>query len=121
MESRKTVLLCDHDYAHLNHLQDVLESIGFDVDTIDDASQLIPSAIRLQPSLVLINPEMEGFHAEDVCQYIIREKRVHVILTLDPASAHTAALGSCRVEDILTKPVQAEDVEYLFSRYLALY
>ena len=121
MENRKTVLICDHDYAHLNQLQEALEAQGFDVDSIDHASQLIPSAIRLQPALVLINPDMEGFNDNDVCQYIMEEKRVHVILTLDPQSTHTAVLGSCRVEDVLTKPVKAEDVAYLFSRFVALY
>ncbi len=120
MENRGTVLICDHDYAFLNEMEDSLANEGYDVDTIDNAADLIPSAIRLRPQIVLINPDMQGFNEYDVCKHIIREQRSQVILLVDPHSTTRARVGDCLVEDVVTKPVDIKNLANLLAKHISV-
>lgn len=120
MDNRRTILICDNDYAFLNEMEKGLSKEGFDVDTIDNASDLIPSAIRLQPHVILVNPDMKGFNGYDVCKNIIQEQRAQVILLVDPHSTTRAMVGDCLIEDVLTKPVKLADLVFLVVKHLSV-
>jgi DNA-binding response OmpR family regulator len=120
MDNRRTILICDNDYAFLNEMEKGLSQEGFDVDTIDNASDLIPSAIRLQPHVILVNPDMKGFNGYDVCKNIIQEQRAQVILLVDPHSTTRAMVGDCLIEDVLTKPVKLADLVFLVVKHLSV-
>lgn len=83
MDNRRTILICDNDYAFLNEMEKTLANEGYDVDTIDNAADLIPSAIRLQPNVIIVNPYLQAFNDYDVCRHIIKEQRIQVILLLN--------------------------------------
>ena len=110
MENNRTVLICDADYAAVNAIEKHLENEGFNVDTIDRAIDLIPTAIRLQPHVIIVNPDMEGFTDTDVCKHIIKEQGSDVILLVDAHSSTRSQLGDCLVEDVVTKPVNLENL-----------
>lgn len=120
MDNRRTVLICDNDYAFLNEMERSLADEGYDVDTIDNAADLIPSAIRLRPNVILVNPDMQAFNEYDVCKHIIKEQRVEVILVLDPHSTTRAQLADCRVEDVITKPVAIKDLANLLAKHVSV-
>ncbi|HJW17736.1 MAG TPA: response regulator [Flavisolibacter sp.] len=120
MDNRRTILICDNDYAFLNEMERGLSKEGFDVDTIDNASDLIPSAIRLQPHVILVNPDLTGFNEHDVCKNIIQEQRAQVILLVDKHSSTRAMVGDCMIEDVLTKPVKLADLVYLVMKHLSV-
>jgi DNA-binding response OmpR family regulator len=120
MDNRRTILICDNDYAFLNEMEKGLSKEGFDVDTIDNASDLIPSAIRLQPHVILVNPDLPGFNEYDVCKNIIQEQRAQVILLVDPHSTTTSMVGECLIEDVLTRPVKLADLVFLVVKHLSV-
>jgi DNA-binding response OmpR family regulator len=120
MDNRRTILTCDNDYGFLNEMEKSLLQEGFDVDTIDNASDLIPSAIRLQPHVILVNPDMNGFNEYDVCKNIIQEQRAQVILLVDPHSTTRSMVGDCMIEDVLTKPVRLTDLVNLVVKHLSV-
>jgi DNA-binding response OmpR family regulator len=120
MDNRRTVLICDNDYAFLNEMEKSLANEGYDVDTIDNAADLIPSAIRLQPHVIIVNPDMQAFNEYDVCKHIIKEQRIQVILVLDPHSVTRAQIGDCSVEDVITKPVEIKLLANLLAKHISV-
>ena len=120
MDTRRTVLVCDNDYLFLNNMETQLADEGFDVDTIDNAADLIPTALRIRPHVILVNPEMKAFNELDVCNHIIKEQRVEVILLLDKNSTYRAQVGDCVVEDVVIKPVEISQLVHLLTKHISV-
>lgn len=120
MDNRRTILVCDNDYAFLNEMEKSLAVEGYDVDTIDNAADLIPSSIRLRPNIIMVNPDMQGFNDYDVCKHIIKEQRIQVILLLDKHSATRALIDECEVEDVITKPVEVNNLVNLLAKHISV-
>ena len=120
MDNRRTILICDNDYAFLNEMEKTLANEGYDVDTIDDAADLIPSAIRLRPNVLIANPGMQAFNDYDVCKHIIKEQRIQVILLLNKNAALPALIDECEVEDVITKPVAVKDLANLLAKHISV-
>jgi DNA-binding response OmpR family regulator len=121
MENTKTVLICDNDYGFMNDIEASLAKDDFDVNTIDNAGDLIPSAIRLRPHVIIVNPDMQAFNAYDVCKHIIQEQRIQVILLLDKHSTTRSIVGDCHIEDVLTKPVNIKDLKNLLAKNISVH
>jgi DNA-binding response OmpR family regulator len=121
MDSQKTVLVCDSDQLTLTRIEILLSSQGFDVDSISDATQLIPTAIRFHPNIIIANPEMTGFNEYDICKNIMRGLDIPVILILDGNSARTNSIGDCSAEEILTKPVDGPSLVNLVRNICAVH
>jgi DNA-binding response OmpR family regulator len=120
MDNRRTVLICDNDYAFLNAMEKDLSAEGYDVDTIDSASDLIPTAIRLRPHVIVANPDMQAFNEYDICKHIIQGQHVDVILLLDKHSTTRAQIGDCEVQDVITKPVNIANVVNLLAKHISV-
>ena len=120
MDNRRTILVCDNDYAFLNEMEKSLAVEGYDVDTIDNAADLIPSSIRLRPNIIMVNPDMQGFNDYDVCKHIIKEQRIQVILLLDKHSTTRALIDECEVEDVITKPVEVNNLVNLLAKHISV-
>jgi DNA-binding response OmpR family regulator len=120
MDNRRTVLICDNDYAFLNDMEKNLANEGYDVDTIDNAADLIPSAIRLRPNVIIVNPEMKAFNDYDVCKHIIKEQRIQVILLLNKNSTARSLVDECEVEDVITRPVNVKDLAGLLAKHISV-
>ncbi|MGZ3838284.1 MAG: response regulator [Flavisolibacter sp.] len=116
----RSVLICDNDYSFLNEMEKGLAGGNFDVDTLDNAIDLIPSALRLRPQVVIVNPDLQGFNEFDVCKQLIEGQHIEVILLLDKHSAARARIGDCEAEDILTKPVKIKDLIHLLEKLMAV-
>lgn len=121
MENTRTVLICDNDYAFMNAIEAGLSKEDFDVDTLDNAADLIPSAIRLRPHVIIVNPDMPAFNAYDVCKHIIQDQRIQVILLLDKNSTTRAQVGDCHVEDVITKPVNIKHLSNLLAKSISVH
>src|SRR4051812_18965542 len=117
MENNRTVLLCDNDYASSNEIQAILEQKGYDVDTIDKASDLIPTVIRFHPNVIIVNPDMEGFNESDVCKHIMQDLEIPIILLVDAHSTARARVGDCLAEDVVTRPVHAGNLANLVAKH----
>lgn len=120
MDNRRTVLICDSDYAFLNAMEKGLSAKGYDVDTIDNASDLVPTAIRHRPHVIVANPDMEAFNEYDVCKHIIQGQHVDVILLLDKHSTTRAQIGDCEVQDVITKPVNIANLANLLAKHISV-
>lgn len=120
MENNKTVLICDNDYNFMNDAEERLAKEGYDVDGIDNAEDLIPSAIRLRPNILLVNPDMKGFNEYDVCKNIIQDQRIEVMLLVDKNSTTRATIGDCVIDDVLTKPVNFDNLLNLLAKHISV-
>src|SRR5215203_5902232 len=120
MDNRKTILVCDSDYAFLNEMEKSLANEGYDVDTIDNASDLIPSGIRLQPNVIIVNPDTPAFNEYDVCRQLMQDQRIQIMLVVNPQLRTWERLGDCLVEDVITKPVEMAYLVNLLEKHMSV-
>jgi len=120
MENNRSVLVCDNEEAVLQQIESALGSEGYDVDVLNDASELIPRVIRFHPGVVLVNPDMNGFNANDVCKNIIKDSNIPVILLLDPHSTTRAQIEECHADDVVTKPVHTDLLANLVAKHITV-
>ena len=120
MKNKGIILICDHDDDHLNEVRNALENEGFSIDVLNDASELIPRAIRSRPGVIVVNPEMQAFNEEDVCKNIITDMDVPAIIMIDKNATSRASIGDCTVQHVLTKPVNISNLLYVISQQLTI-
>jgi DNA-binding response OmpR family regulator len=119
--SKGIILICDNDQDEIFTLQEGLTSSGFEVVVIQDAIQLVSSARSLKASVVIANPDMNGFNDYDVCKYIKKEMNIPVMLTIDKNSTARASFDQCTADDVITKPYQnIGNISTLISKHIAL-
>lgn len=115
----KTVLLCDNDSDHSFTLEGKLRNRDFEVVIITDAAGLLKSAKSLRPVAILANPDMTGFDENVVCNTLMTELNIPVILLLDKNSTHRASIGDCRADDVAVKPVEVDNLANLINKQMA--
>ena len=105
--SKGTILICDNDQDEIFTLQEGLTSEGYEVIVIQDATQLVSTAKNLKASVVIANPDMNGFNDYDVCKYIKNEYKIPVMLTIDRNSTARSSFGDCTADDVISKPYKS--------------
>lgn len=120
MENKRSVLVCDSDEAILQQIETALGNEGYDVDILNDAAELIPRVIRFHPSVVIVNPDMNGFNAYDVCKNIMKDSNIPLILLLDAHSTTRAQVDECPADDVVTKPLKAELLVNLVAKHVSV-
>lgn len=118
---KRTIVICDTDLDHSFGLEGMLKNHDFDVINITDATELVRSVESLQPSVVLVNPDMQGFNEYDVCKKIRNGHGIPVIFLLDKTSTRRAQLDDCKPDDVVTKPDSSGNVIMLIKKHISLH
>jgi len=118
--TNRTIVICDTDIDHSFTLEGHLRNRNYDVVNITDATELVASVSGLLPSVVLANPDMQGFNEYDVCKQIKKELNIPLLFLLDKNSTHRAQLDNCDPDDVLTKPVEAGNLVNLVEKHISL-
>jgi DNA-binding response OmpR family regulator len=119
--TNRTIVICDTDIDHSFTLEGNLRDRNYDVVNITDATELVATVRSLLPSIVLANPDMQGFNEYDVCKQIKKELNIPFLLLLDRTSTHRAQLGNCEPDDVLTKPAEAGNLVNLVEKHISLH
>ena len=118
---KRTIIICDTDMDHSLTLEGTLKNHDYEVVNITNASELLGSVISLHPSVVLANPDMQGFDEAEICHKIKNELGIPVILLIAPNSTHRAQLDSCQADDVITKPDNSGNIIMLIQKHIALH
>ena len=115
----RIILIADSDEQALTQLKEGLTKSGFSVDTVTSAEGLVSRATA-QPAILVVNPDMKGFNAHDICKKLIRDGNTPVVLLLDSHSTARSQVDECVVEDVVTKPVKIKLLANLLSKHYAV-
>ena len=118
---KRTIVICDSDLDHSFTLEGELKNNGYDVVNITDATELVESVQSLQPSVVLVNPDMKGFNEYDVCKKLKVDSGIPVIFLLDKSSTHRASFDVCTADDVITKPDVTGNIIMLIKKHVSLH
>ena len=118
---KRTIVICDTDLDHSFSLEGIFKNHNYDVVNITDATELVSSVQSLQPSVVLANPDMQGFNEIDVCQKIKQGLGIPVILLLEPNSTHRAQIATCQADDVINKPDSSGNLIMLIKKHISLH
>lgn len=121
MKNKRLILVCDNEESLLTQLQSDLEKDDFTVHILKNAADLVATAERLQPMVIVANPDMDAFNEYDVCKKIQQQQSIRVILMLDPGSTRRARIGECDADDVVTKPVDVSNLSNLLSKHISLH
>ncbi|MDB5205755.1 MAG: hypothetical protein JWR72_830 [Flavisolibacter sp.] len=119
--TKRTIVICDTDIDHSFTLEGHLHNRNYEVINITDATELIATVSSLRPSVVLANPDMQGFNEHDVCKQLKQKLNIPVLFVLDKNSTHRAELDDCEPDDVLTKPVEAGNLLNLIEKHISFY
>lgn len=120
MKNKGFVLICDFESENLNQISSGLDNEGYSVEVVTDASELIPRAIRARPGVLIVNPDMPAFNEADVCKNLIKDMDLPVIILIEKNSTTRAQIHECEVEDVITKPVDLNNLIFLVNKNLTL-
>ncbi|MBD0375567.1 MAG: response regulator [Flavisolibacter sp.] len=120
MENKRKILMCDNDEATLQQLSTALQKEGFEITAFSDAAELISTTERFRPSVVIVNPDMPRFNAYDVCKRLQKELKVPRVLLVDPHSTTRAQVDECNPDDVVTKPVEINNLVNLLDKHITV-
>ena len=118
---KRTIVICDTDLDHSFTLEGMLKNHNYDVVNITTPAELFRTVKSLRPSVVLANPDMQGFNEQEVCQKIKNELSIPVILLLEPNSTHRAQIDTCQADDVITKPDSSGNIIMLIKKHISLH
>lgn len=119
--NKTTVIICDNDRNEVNRIQKGLTSDEFELAIINDAIELESLALKKQPCIVIANPEVHAFNEYDVCKILMRDNNIPVLLLLDPTSTHRDHIDQCRADDVVTKPVEMDNLLNLIHKHMSVH
>lgn len=120
--NKTTIIICDNDSTEVSRIQQGLSSHDeFNLIVLNDALQLESTAIERQPSVVIVNPEVHAFNEYDVCKQLMKDRDIPVLLLLAPDSTHRAQIDECRTNDVLTKPVELNNLINLLHKHMSVH
>jgi DNA-binding response OmpR family regulator len=120
MDTTKSVLLFDNDQESIAQIQQVLEQHNFNVELVNSTQQLLTRAKTLEASVVIANPDSNGFNADDVCKQLKQDMGVRVILLIDKNSGTTDLYGDCRADDVVRKPVDTTGFINIIKKHIVM-
>ncbi|ASC71946.1 DNA-binding transcriptional response regulator/ Signal receiver domain protein [Halomicronema hongdechloris C2206] len=108
------VLILDDDSQVLELLQAVLSPWGFQLTTLADPTQLLPTLEAVRPRLLVLDVEMPQINRLEICRVLRADDRWRqlpiLILTVHediPTQQQAFQVG---VDDFISKPVMAADL-----------
>ena len=121
MHNTRVVIVCDQDKAAVQEIQSALTKERHEVEVINDGTELIAKAIKFNPSVVIVNPDIHGFNEYDVCKKLMKERNIAIILLLDPHSVHRSRIDECEADDVVTKPVEMKNLLNLVVKNITVH
>lgn len=118
--NKTTVIICDSDRNESDRLQKGLASDAFDIETLADATTLEALAIKRQPSIVIANPQVLAFNEYDVCQKLMKDRGIPVMLMLEPASTHRVQIDTCRANDVVSRGATIDNLRNLIRKHMSV-
>ena len=115
----RKVLIVD-DY---NSIQDVYFDLlrkDYIVEACTDTNEIMLRIKRFQPDIILINNDLPNFNSHEFCALASEELGIPTILLIHPQSSATININNCKADELLTKPVDREEVLQVIARLLAL-
>ena len=119
-DHKRTVLVCDNDEKVLASIKTGLAEHGFDVQTMTRADELVEDAERNHVGVVIVNPELPGFNAQDACKYLKNQQGIPVLLMIERDATTRIALDGCNADGIFTKPPKIGDLANMVERQIVL-
>jgi DNA-binding response OmpR family regulator len=110
------VLICDNDEQVVGKLREALTREEYRVHTLTDATAVIEQA-SAQPTILVINPDLQGFNEENICKKLKQERGTPVIFLMDPHSTHRTTYGNCEADDVVSKPVDTDLLLNLLEKH----
>jgi DNA-binding response OmpR family regulator len=120
MDAKRVLLICDTDRNELNRIQQAFEEKGYEVETINDAGQLIGRVEKRQHSVIIVNPDLPGFREDDICRKVMKEMRKPLLFLIDKNSTTRAQISDCDPDDVVTKPVELNNLINLVDKHVAV-
>lgn len=119
-DRNSTVLVCDDDEKVLASIQSGLIEHDFNVQVMTSPDELVENAEQHHADVVIVNPDLPGFNAYDTCKYLKKSIGIPVLLLVNSNSNARAVLDGCSADDVLTKPLEMEDLAYIVSKHVGL-
>jgi DNA-binding response OmpR family regulator len=120
MDNRRVVLICDTDLQVVQEIQQALEKEGYEVETIDDATQLLPRAQKRKHGIILVNPDLPGFNDFDTCKKLMKEMGTPLLFLIEKNTTTRAQIADCNPDDVITKPVQINNLINLIDKHVTI-
>lgn len=121
---RARILLVDDEPQNVRYLEDVLRWAGYErIESTTDSKQAVPTFLRFQPDLVILDllmPDMDGFAVlEGIREHLEEDDYLPILILTSDVSreARRRALGA-GARDFLTKPMSPTEVGIRVSNLL---
>lgn len=110
---KKKILVADDDPGLRDIFKIIFEKAGYDVQLLEDASQLFKKNFRL-PDIFLIDKLLSGIDGVDVCRFLKNDPLTeHIPAVMVSASPDIAAVAvKAGADDFVEKPF---DMKYLLQ------
>ncbi len=112
MASFKTVLVIDDDPSVLTTIDDILNTVGFDVDLASNAQEAAKRLAEHLPDLILLDVAMPDATSPEL-RALIREQNpasTLPVIVITPFEHATRYLKEMDARDFITKPLNLKDV-----------
>jgi DNA-binding response OmpR family regulator len=118
-ETLMKIMIVDDDRTTTTLMQMLLELDGFEVTVVSRGADVIPTAERVQPALILTDYHLNDMHGGD----IVKQLRAHATLGNIPivvasgmdVSAEVLAAGA---NEFIVKPFEPDSLPPLFNRLM---
>lgn len=105
----KKILVLD-EHSSLSKIYIDLLLTDYQVEASDDAKEIIPRVRRFRPDLLIVNADLPGFDADEVCKIVKQNFMIPILLLVDKESTTTININSCSADEILDKPFVKEEL-----------
>ena len=108
------ILIAEDNPINRKLLKSMLQSLGFDVDTVDDGPSVLTALETKSYDLILMDCQMPGMDGEDVTRVIRQEGQVDagqpviVAITADVSANHKEKCLQAGMDAFLAKPVRLD-------------
>ena len=121
---KRQILIVDDRWENCTFLTNLLEPIGFEVQSASNGEEGLEKASQWQPDLIisdLLMPQMDGFEmAKQLRQLSKFETTILIATSASVFETERKKSLDCGYNDFLPKPLQAEEILKILKKYLDL-
>ena len=116
------ILLAEDNLINQMVVEDMLQSLGYAVDVVDNGLQVLEQMQKERYDLIFMDihmPEMDGVTATQkiIQQYPQNERPIIVALTADALSENKAYYLKSGMDEFISKPLDYDRLEEIFKRF----